>query len=108
MTGKLAIDVYQTPTHVIIIAPIAGIHTDDIDIKIENDVLTITGHRDHITKGIKPDDYLANECYWGEFSRSIILPNALDTDNLHANFKQGILTIEIPKKERGEQTIAMN
>lgn len=97
--GRLAIDVYETVTKLVIVAPIAGIEISDLEVLIENDVLTIKGNRNHIHKEIKSEHYLCQECFWGNFSRSIILPPNLDTDDMKASFKRGVLNVEISKKD---------
>ena len=95
--GKLAIDIYDQDDKLVIVAPIAGIKTKDLNIKAEGNSLIIEGHRDHIEKLSNEVDFLFKECFWGNFERKIILPNNLNTDKIEANFKSGILTIEIPK-----------
>lgn len=96
--GKLAIDVYETPTTVTILAPVAGVEINDLEVTIEDDVLTIAGHRKHLTKNINREDYLTQECFWGKFSRSIILPPNLNSSEISANFKRGILKVEVAKR----------
>ena len=94
--GQLAIDVYQTSNEVVIKAPIAGVKPEDIDIAINDDVVTIRGARKQ-EKEIKQEDYYCQECYWGAFSRSVILPVGVAADKAKASFKDGILTITLPK-----------
>ncbi len=94
--GQLAVDVYQTKSNVIIKAPIAGVKPDEIDITISDDVVTIKGERKE-EKEIDRENYFAQECYWGAFSRSIILPVVCNPDKTEAEFKNGVLTISIPK-----------
>ena len=77
----------------------AGSNPEDIDISISNDMVTISGKREHETK-ISKEDYLYQEIYWGEFSRSILLPQEVDASKAEAQFKNGLLTIRIPKLER--------
>jgi len=106
--GQLAVDVYQTVDDVVIKAPVAGVSLDDIDITIADGVLTIRGHRQKEDEIMKEDFYLA-ECYWGHFSRSIVLPKDLQTEKIKAYFKHGILKITIPKEERIKiKTIPIN
>jgi len=97
--GKLTIDLYQTNEEIIIQSAIAGIRPEDLDISIENDLVLIKGNR------VKPfeknqKNYFYQECYWGPFSREIILPDEVDPSRIRALMKQGILTIRIPKIER--------
>ncbi|HCW32779.1 MAG: heat shock protein, Hsp20 family, HSP20 family protein [Candidatus Peregrinibacteria bacterium GW2011_GWE2_39_6] len=98
--GQLSVDVYQTEKDIVIIAPIAGTSADQISISITEDVITIKGKRemplfDHINK----IDFYIQECFWGNFSRSIVLPVAVDTNQVEARFKKNVLIIRIPKTE---------
>lgn len=94
--GQLAIDVFQQGEEIIIKAPIAGVKAEDIDISINDDAVTIKGERKK-EKETKTDDYYCQECYWGAFSRSVILPVSIAADKAKASFKDGILTIALPK-----------
>jgi len=94
--GQLAIDAYQTDDAVIIKAPIAGVNPEDLDVAITDDVVTIKGER-HGSESIGRENYFLQECYWGSFSRSYVLPTSVDADNADAQLKNGILTITIPK-----------
>lgn len=96
--GQLAVDVFQTADEIIVIAPIAGVFIDDIVINITDDVLVIKGVRD-FKFTVEDGDYFTKECFWGGFSRSVILPEAVDTSKVSASFKNGILTVKIPKVE---------
>ena len=99
--GQLAIDVYETAAEIVIKSTIAGAKGEDIDVGIEDNAVNIRGSR-HKEEKIKGENYLYQECYWGAFSRSIILPTEVDSEKAHASLKDGILTIKIPKlkKER--------
>lgn len=97
--GQLALDIYQTASDVIVEAPIAGVKPDDLDISINNDVLTIKGQRKR-SKKIEHDDLLYAEVHWGEFSRSIILPVDVINDRIEAELKDGILTVRLPKAKK--------
>lgn len=103
--GQLSVDVYQVPDKLIIKSTIAGVKPEDIDISINNDMLTIRGKRE-MCEAVEEDDYLYKECYWGSFSRSIILPIEVKTDKINAYLENGVLTIELPKiKAKKEVTI---
>lgn len=97
--GQLAIDVYQTEFDIVIQAPIAGIKKEDLDISIENDVVTIRGNREK-PEIVEEKNYFSQECYWGPFSRQIILPVEGDPSRAEAVMKEGILTLRIPRIER--------
>ncbi|MBZ9578313.1 Hsp20/alpha crystallin family protein [Patescibacteria group bacterium] len=97
--GQLAIDVYQNEKELVIQSTIAGIKPEDLDIFIEGDRVSIKGKREKpIEEGER--NYFYQECYWGAFSREIILPVEVDPSRAEASFKEGILTIRIPKIER--------
>lgn len=97
--GQLTIDVYQTPNEIVIRSTIAGVKPDDIDITMTNDMITIKGNRQK-DEQVKEEDYYYQECYWGPFSRSIILPVDVEADQAQASMKNGILTIRLPKVEK--------
>lgn len=96
--GQLAVDVFQTEHEFCIQAPIAGVEQGDIDIAIENEMLIIRGERREPVVG-KEKKYFYQECYWGPFSRQIILPEDANHEKIKASLKNGILVIRIPKAE---------
>ena len=97
--GQLTIDVYQNASEIIIKSTIAGVSPEDLDITITNDMVTIKGKREK-DEEIQTDDYYYQECYWGAFSRSVILPVDVEADKAQAGMKNGILTIRLPKIEK--------
>lgn len=97
--GQLTVDVYQTPSEIVIKSTIAGVIMDDLDISMTNDMVTIHGERKK-DEEVPSGDYFHQECYWGPFSRSIILPVEVEADRAIATFKNGILTIRLPKIEK--------
>lgn len=103
--GQLSVDVFQNRESVIIKSTIAGVEPEDIDITFDNDMITIRGSR-QMDKSVKEEDYFYQECYWGSFSRSIILPVEVDSDKIEATIKNGVLTIVLPKiKNKKESNI---
>lgn len=94
--GQLTVDVYQTEDDIVVQSTIAGVDQNDIDISVTNDMVTIKGKRATPEK-IKSSDYYYQELFWGPFSRSIILPEDVDSDNAKASMKNGLLTIRLPK-----------
>jgi HSP20 family protein len=97
--GQLAVDVYQTDSNVVVKAPVAGVKPEELDITVTDDMVTIRGERKE-EKKIEKENYLCQECYWGAFSRSIILPVQVASEKAKAIFKDGILTITAPKAAR--------
>ncbi|MCK5061551.1 Hsp20/alpha crystallin family protein [Candidatus Parcubacteria bacterium] len=100
--GQLSIDVFQTPKAIMIKSTIAGVKPEDIDISINNDMLTIRGHRE-LNEVVEEQDYLFRECYWGSFSRSIILPVEIEADKVEATIENGVLSITLPKAKNAQQ-----
>jgi HSP20 family protein len=100
--GQLSIDVYQTTDSIVVKSTIAGVSSDDIDISINNDMLTIRGKREQPDK-VRDEDYLYRECYWGPFSRSIILPVEVEAERVEAFLENGVLTIKLPKTKTSKQ-----
>lgn len=99
--GQLVVDIYETDKELIVQSAIAGIKNNKINIGLEDDILIITGEREN---PIKDDNknYFTQECYFGPFSREIILPREIDTSRIEAKVKEGILTIRMPKIERAK------
>jgi len=96
--GQLSIDVYQTAEKLVVKSTIAGVKPNDIDISIDNDMLTIRGKREMINE-VSESDYLYRECYWGSFSRSIILPFEVKANKIDAFLENGVLTVTLPKAQ---------
>ncbi|OGD31134.1 hypothetical protein A2W60_00530 [Candidatus Azambacteria bacterium RIFCSPHIGHO2_02_46_12] len=97
--GQLTIDVYQTPSEIIIKSTIAGVKPEDLDVAITNDMVTVKGRRMK-DEEVSQDDYYYQECYWGSFSRSVILPVEVEAEKSKATLRNGILTVRLPKLER--------
>src|SRR3989344_4301515 len=81
--GQLTIDMYQTKDNVIIKSTIAGVKPEDIDVTIANDMVTIRGERRRDFEAAS-EDYFYQECYWGSFSRSVVLPVDVDIEMVNA------------------------
>ena len=94
--GELAVDVYQDKNNIIIKSTIGGVKAKDLDISINNNIITIRGERRQ-EENVKKNDYFYQECYWGKFSRSIVLPQEVGEEKIKATLKNGLLTIVLPK-----------
>jgi HSP20 family protein len=101
--GELAVDVYQTPTHIIVKAMIAGVRPEDLDVAITRDMVTLKGKREKHTEG-GGSDYFFQELYWGSFARTIVLPQEIEIEGAEATEKHGLLSIKLPKVDKGKQT----
>ena len=99
--GQLTIDMYQTKDNVIIKSTIAGVKPEDIDVTIANDMVTIRGERKRDFDA-SSEDYFYQECYWGSFSRSVVLPVDVDIENVSADLRDGILTVILPKAAKAK------
>ncbi|MEA1936924.1 MAG: Hsp20/alpha crystallin family protein [Patescibacteria group bacterium] len=97
--GQLTIDVYQSGSFIIVKSIIGGARSEDLDISITSDMVTIRGARKNPDE-VKAENYYYQECFWGNFSRSVILPCDIKTDEVKATIKNGILTIKLPKIEK--------
>lgn len=94
--GQLTVDVYQTENDIVVESAIAGVRPENIDIQVTADSISIRGSRQR-EKEVNDEDYLYQECYWGRFARSIILPQEVDPEGANVTFKNGILTVRLPK-----------
>lgn len=94
--GQLAVDVYETKEKLVVKARTAGVNKPDLDVSISDNTLSIRGT---LSAGNEDDveNYFVQECYWGEFSRSIALPVPVKEDEIEAVLKDGVLTISFTK-----------
>lgn len=93
--GQLAVDVAQTDDELIVIAAMAGTLPESIELHLHNDLLTIRGERKSPIGEMSEHFY--QECYWGKFSRSIILPVDVKAEMVQAQYKNGVLIVRLPK-----------
>jgi len=104
--GELVVDVYETNSDFVVLATIAGVQIKDLDISLEKDMMVIKGNRcdPHANADKK---YFYQECYWGPFSRKVVLPENINIDKADAQIDKGILTVKIPKNEAGNGKIGV-
>ena len=93
--GELLVDVYQNSENIIIKSTISGVRPENLMISLDRDILTIKGKRDF--QGLEDAECLLRECYWGSFSRTIILPDEVDSKKMDADLENGVLTIVLKK-----------
>lgn len=98
MDGELAVDVFETAKEMVVKAPVAGVDGNDLDITITDDMIMVRGERKDL-KEVDNSSYHLQECYWGSFSRTINLPTKGLPEEAKAEFKNGILTIRVPKAD---------
>jgi HSP20 family protein len=102
--GQLSVDVFDTEKDLIVVSTLAGASEEDIEIVIHSDLLTIRGFRTSPVQSLSPfskvREYFHNECFWGKFSRTIVLPHEVKSDLTLATLQKGVLVITLPKKEQ--------
>ncbi|MDE2031064.1 MAG: Hsp20/alpha crystallin family protein [Patescibacteria group bacterium] len=102
--AQLTIDLYQTPTDIIIQTMIAGVVPDNLSITITRDMITIRGKREE-NRSINTENYFVQELYWGSFSRVVSLPEEVDPEEAEAVEKHGLLIIKLPKINKDKKTV---
>jgi HSP20 family protein len=94
--GQLAVDVYETKDRLVVKARTAGVNKGDLDVSIADNTLSVRGTLSAGDEG-EVENYFVQECYWGEFSRSLALPVPVKEDEVEAVLKDGVLTISFRK-----------
>jgi HSP20 family protein len=97
--GELSVDMYETAKEIILESMIAGVKPEDLHIATTHNSITISGKREANTH-IKQDDYIVQELYWGQFSRTVELPNDIAVDDAEAVEKHGLLIVRLPKIDK--------
>ncbi len=96
---ELTVDVYQTPTDIVLQTMVAGVKPEDLELTIARDMITIRGKREE-NRNIDEENYFVKELYWGKFSRSILLPQEVEPEEVEATEKHGLLTVRIQKVDK--------
>jgi HSP20 family protein len=97
--AELSIDVFQTPTDIVVQTMVAGVRPEDLEVSISRDMITIRGAREE-SRTIDEDNYFSKELYWGKFARTISLPHEVEPEEVEATEKHGLLTIKIKKVDK--------
>lgn len=100
--GQLPVDVYQSPNEIVIRAFVAGVGGDELNVSIRRDMVEIEGSRTE-REQVSGPDYFSRELFWGSFTRTILLPEEVDTEASSATVKNGLLTIIMPKLDKARQ-----
>ena len=95
--GQLALDVSDAGDALVVVAPMAGVAPESIEVYLQNDLLTIRGHRP--APGAGEATLLHAECFWGRFSRTVVLPIEVKGELALAEYANGVLVLSIPKRE---------
>jgi HSP20 family protein len=93
-----AVDIYETENDLVLKADLPDVDLKDVDVRVENQTLTISGQR-QFEQQESSKGYHRIERSYGNFQRSFALPNTFDTEKIAASFKNGVLTVTLPKKE---------
>jgi HSP20 family protein len=101
--AELSIDLYQTPTDIIVQTMVAGVRPEDLEISVSRDIVTIRGEREE-SRTIDEDNYFTKELYWGKFSRTISLPAEVEPEEVEATEKHGLLTVKIKKVDKEKKS----
>ena len=101
--AELTVDVYQTSTDIIIQTMVAGVKPEDLELTIARNMITIRGKRED-SRTINEEDYFTKELYWGNFSRTILLPQEVEPEEAEAIEKHGLLTIKLQKIDKEKKT----
>ena len=102
--GELPVDVYETPSEIIIQTLIAGVLPEHLTIDITRDLVRISGKREE-SKGIPNDAYHTRELYWGAFERAVTLPEEVEIDDAEAIERHGMLMIKLPKIDKKRRSV---
>jgi len=100
--AELAVDVYQTPTEIVVQTMVAGVKPEDLELSIARDMITIQGKREE-SRIVNEDNYFSKELYWGRFSRVISLPQEVEPEEAEATEKHGLLTIRLQKVNKDKK-----
>lgn len=100
--AELAVDVYQTPTDIIVQTMVAGVKPEDLELSIARDMITIKGKREE-SRNIDEENYFSKELYWGKFSRTISLSQEIEPEEVEATEKHGLLTIKLQKVDKNKK-----
>lgn len=101
--GQLSVDVYQTPSEIVVVSMVAGVRPEDLQVNITRDMITIRGKREE-NRTISDENFFTRELYWGTFSRTILLPQEIEPEEAEATEKHGLLIIRLPKIDKGKKS----
>ncbi len=101
--AELTVDLYQTPSDIIVQTMVAGVQPEHLSITITRDMITIRGKREE-NQSVDKENFFVQELYWGSFSRTISLPEEVDPEEAEAIEKHGLLIIKLPKLDKNRET----
>jgi len=100
-TWAPAVDIYETPNELVVKADLPDVNEKEIDVRVENNLLTVRGER-KFEKSVSEENFLRVERVYGAFSRSFSLPNTVNPEAIRAEYKNGVLTVNLPKREESK------
>ncbi len=100
---ELSMDIFEGDEILYLLIPLAGINLEEISIQLSDDILTVSGNREipERIQEIHSKKYYVQECFWGKFSRSVVLPSVVNSQDIKAHAENGILTVTLPKIPKG-------
>lgn len=98
--GQLSVDIFETEDAIVVQSAIAGVSAEDLDIFVNSDMVTIRGKRERDTRATSATMHY-EECFWGAFSRTVVLPSHIRPSEAQAELKNGVLTVTLPKEGAG-------
>lgn len=99
--GELTVDIFDDGDNIVVQSIVGGVKPEDVDVQVTDDMLTIRGKRSRMHE-TRDDNFFYRELYWGAFSRSVVLPVEVVSDEAEATVKEGLLTIRLPKRDRNK------
>jgi HSP20 family protein len=100
-TWAPAVDIFEAQNELVAKVDLPGVDEKDIDLRLENNTLTIRGER-KFEKSVNEDNYLRVERAYGSFTRTFSLPNTINPEGINANYNNGVLTVHMPKREESK------
>ncbi len=93
-----SVDIFETEKEIVVKADLPEVKLEDVDIRVENNILTLSGDR-HFEKDVKEENYHRVERQYGSFSRTFTLANTVDSEKIEVSYEDGVLRITLPKRE---------
>ncbi len=102
--GQLSVDIFETEDAIVVQSAIAGVSAEDLDIFVNSDMVTVRGQRARDARATLATMHY-EECFWGAFSRTVVLPSHIRPSEAQAELKNGVLTVTLPKERTGQGVV---
>ncbi len=106
--GQVALDILDLDAAIVLIAPLAGMSVDEVDISVSRNILTVSGERKRPAVYDEPGRLLVEECFFGPFSRSVVLPENLAFNKIRAQMENNLLVVTVPKLQFPAKSIKID